>query len=88
MMVRKPPKPAAPEPGDSQAARSRQRAIGERLKTFFDSVVDEGVPEDFESLLNKLESDGDETSQSSAEDCDGETGPQTEDRGARHGGGE
>ena len=78
MMAKKPPKPSAPAPADSQTAQSRQRAIGERLQTFFDSVVEEGVPDDFEALLNKLETDGDAAGD--AEDSE------SEDRGARHGG--
>lgn len=77
-MVKKPPKPSAPAPADSHTAQSRQRAIGERLQTFFDSVVEEGVPEDFEALLNKLETDGD--------DADDAEEAERKDREARHGG--
>ena len=83
MMARKPPRPAAPAPGDSETAQSRQRAIGERLQTFFDSVVEEGVPDDFEALLNKLESD-----ESDEVDEGGAALSERSDRGAEDGGGE
>ena len=78
MMAKKPPKPAAPAPGDSETAQTRQRAIGERLQTFFDSVVEEGVPDDFEALLNKLEAD----------ETGGDGTGANKDGGAKDGGGE
>jgi len=42
-------------PVDPDEARGRQRVIGRRLQSFFDDVVKEGVPDDFQKLLDDLE---------------------------------
>lgn len=39
---------------DLESARKRQRAIGRQLRGIFDTVVAEGVPDEFERLLNRL----------------------------------
>ena len=36
-------------------ARGEQEAIGAGLKRMFEDVLNEGVPDDFEQLLDKLE---------------------------------
>lgn len=36
-------------------ARSRQRGIGRRLRQMYDDVLDEDVPDDFRSLLEKID---------------------------------
>jgi hypothetical protein len=38
-----------------EEAEERQRVIGERLRTLFDGVVNEPVPEDFLNLLDQAE---------------------------------
>ena len=44
-----------PKPVDAETARSRQQMIGRRLRDMYDSVLDEGVPDDFEQLLSALD---------------------------------
>lgn len=44
-----------PRPVDSDTARSRQQLIGRKLRDMYDSVLDEGVPDDFEKLLSALD---------------------------------
>jgi hypothetical protein len=40
---------------DKRLIRARQRAIGRELKRFFDDVVEEPVPDDFEALLQQID---------------------------------
>lgn len=44
-----------PRTVDADTARSRQQLIGRKLRDLYDSVLDEGVPEDFERLLGELD---------------------------------
>lgn len=37
--------------------RARQRVIGAGLKRLYDDVVDERVPDDFQALLDRFDSD-------------------------------
>lgn len=39
---------------DFQSVQKRQRAIGRHLRNLFDDVVAEGVPGEFEDLLDRL----------------------------------
>lgn len=57
-----------PKPAEAAAARERQRLIGRRLQTFFDDTIQEGVPDEFAQLLDKLDE---------AEKGRGETASQT-----------
>lgn len=43
------------KPVDARVARRRQDAIGRRLRQMFDDVVNEGVPDEFLSLLDKAD---------------------------------
>ncbi len=52
----------APDPALVQRTRKQQENIGAGLRHMFDSVVDEGVPDAFADLLDRLEED--ETSRS------------------------
>lgn len=55
-----------PKSVDADTARSRQQLIGRRLRDMYDTVLDEGVPDDFEQLLSALdtvEESGTETSE-------------------------
>ena len=45
----------APDPSLVQRARKQQETIGRGLRSMFDSVVDEGVPDAFAELLDRLE---------------------------------
>lgn len=49
-----------PRSVDADTARSRQQLIGRRLRDMYDSVLDEGVPDDFEALLSALDDAGDD----------------------------
>ena len=40
--------------------RLRQAMMGQRLRTLFDSIVDEPIPDDFEDLLRQLDARGSE----------------------------
>ena len=40
---------------DLEAVQRRQRAIGRRLRGLFDDIVAEGVPDEFDELLERLE---------------------------------
>lgn len=40
---------------ETRTVRARQRAIGRELRRFYDSVVEEAVPEDFLDLLHKID---------------------------------
>ena len=40
---------------DASTARERQRLIGRRLQTYFDDTIQEGVPDEFEKLLDQLD---------------------------------
>lgn len=44
-----------PKSVDADTARSRQQLIGRRLRDMYDTVLDEGVPDDFEQLLDALD---------------------------------
>lgn len=44
-----------PRSVDADTARSRQQLIGRRLRDMYDTVLEEGVPDDFEQLLNALD---------------------------------
>lgn len=61
-----------PKPAEAAAARERQRLIGRRLQTFFDDTIQEGVPDEFSQLLDKLDeaekSRGEGASQAEPED--------------------
>lgn len=48
-------KPRSPRSVDAETARSRQQLIGRKLRDMYDSVLDEGVPDDFEQLLSALD---------------------------------
>ena len=59
----------------SRTIRVRQRAIGRELRRMFDSVVKEPVPDEFLSLLQKMDE------RESAEDTESsETAEQPEER--------
>ena len=59
-----------PKSVDADTARSRQQLIGLRLRDMYDTVLDEGVPDDFEQLLNALDN---------AEESGAETREKTKD---------
>ena len=40
---------------DKRMIRARQRAIGRELKRFYDDVVEEAIPDDFQALLQQIE---------------------------------
>lgn len=44
-----------PDPALVQRTRKQQETIGAGLRHMFDSVVDEGVPDAFADLLDRLE---------------------------------
>ncbi|MFP4518179.1 MAG: NepR family anti-sigma factor [Oceanicaulis sp.] len=44
-----------PKPQEAAAARERQRLIGRRLQSFFDDTIQEGVPDEFSKLLDRLD---------------------------------
>ena len=48
---------SAPDPALVQRTRKQQENIGAGLRHMFDSVVDEGVPDAFADLLDRLEQD-------------------------------
>ena len=60
-----------PRSVDAETARSRQQLIGRRLRDMYDTVLDEGVPDDFEQLLNALDN---------VEESDTETTEKTKDK--------
>lgn len=60
-----------PKSVDADTARSRQQLIGRRLRDMYDTVLDEGVPDDFEQLLNALDN---------VEESDTETSETTTDK--------
>ena len=60
-----------PKSVDADTARSRQQLIGRRLRDMYDTVLDEGVPDDFEQLLSALDN---------AEESDTETSEKTKDK--------
>ncbi len=47
--------PDAPVDGGDPEAMERQKMLGLRLKTLFDHVVEEQIPDDFMALLNRLD---------------------------------
>lgn len=47
----------APDPALVQRTRKQQENIGAGLRHMFDSVLDEGVPDAFADLLDRLEED-------------------------------
>jgi hypothetical protein len=47
--------PAGPRIVDADTARSRQKLIGQRLRDMYEDVLSEGVPSDFEALLDSLD---------------------------------
>lgn len=59
------PNPQADAPGEYEGddahldadALARQRALTDRLRTMFDAVAQEPIPDDFLDLLNKLSDD-------------------------------
>jgi anti-sigma factor NepR-like protein len=61
MMNRKPGGPRSPmeatTPGKSQARLGRdiQAKIGQQLRAMYDDVLNQGVPDRFSELLNRLE---------------------------------
>ncbi|WP_300541849.1 NepR family anti-sigma factor [Maricaulis sp.] len=68
-----------PKAVDADTARSRQQLIGQQLRTMYHSVLDEGVPDEFEQLLAALDGDsgeggeiaGSRTDRSGEDVCDG-----------------
>ena len=46
---------SASDPSLVQRTRKQQKNIGAGLRHMFDSVLDEGVPDDFADLLDRLE---------------------------------
>jgi hypothetical protein len=54
--------PTAPDSPDRQEspkdpeALERQKLLGMRLRIMFDSVVDEGIPDEFDVLLSRFDS--------------------------------
>ena len=44
----------------AQGVRLRQGVIGQKLRTLFDGVVDEPIPDDFRDLLRQLDERGSE----------------------------
>ena len=52
----KKPRSRTPETAqDLETVRARQRVIGNQLRGLYDDVVQEGVPDEFDSLLDQLE---------------------------------
>lgn len=47
--------PAGPRIVDADTARSRQKLIGQRLRDMYEDVLSEGVPSEFEDLLDTLD---------------------------------
>lgn len=45
----------SPDALDPATAKTRQRMIGDKLRNLFDDVVEEGVPETFSDLLDRLD---------------------------------
>lgn len=45
----------APDPSLVHRTRKQQETLGRGLRSLFDSVVDEGVPDAFAELLDRLE---------------------------------
>ncbi|MHA6288180.1 NepR family anti-sigma factor [Maricaulis sp. CAU 1757] len=45
----------APDAVDPATAKTRQRMLGDKLRDLFDDVVEEGVPETFNDLLDQLD---------------------------------
>ena len=52
-----------PRSVDADTARARQQLIGRRLRDMYDSVLDEGVPDDFAALLSALDETGDDAAE-------------------------
>jgi hypothetical protein len=62
MAVEKPARPETPMHTETQIRRSRgqlgrdvQAKLGRMLQTFYDDIVKEGVPEQFNELIQQLE---------------------------------
>ncbi len=46
---------------DINLVRARQRAIGRQLRGLFDDVVAEGIPDEFDDLLDQLDKSREQT---------------------------
>ena len=49
---------SAPPLAEAPEQRARRRALGDRLRDYYDSVAREPVPDEFDSLLEKLAESG------------------------------
>ncbi len=64
---------AGAKPVDARVARRRQDAIGRRLRQMYDDVVNESVPDEFMSFLEKAD-ERDPPSQKKSADGEGSYG--------------
>jgi hypothetical protein len=53
----------APERTDAKLGRDIQAKIGQQLRALYDDVVNQGVPDRFADLLNRLDKPDDKESQ-------------------------
>lgn len=53
------PGSSTPEPSsaDKEEALLRQRALGKRLKSMWEPVIEEAIPDDFQALLDRMSPD-------------------------------
>jgi len=51
-----------PEKTDAKLGRDIQAKIGQQLRALYDDVVNQGVPDRFADLLNRLDKPGDKES--------------------------
>jgi hypothetical protein len=64
---------AGAKPVDARVARRRQDGIGRRLRQMYDDVVNERIPDDFMSFLEKAD-ERDPPSKKSADGAEGSNG--------------
>lgn len=65
---------AGAKPVDARVARRRQDAIGRRLRQMYDDVVNENVPDEFLSFLEKADERDPPTQKKSADGAGGPNG--------------
>ena len=57
------PMEATPEKNDAKLGRDIQAKIGQQLRALYDDVVNQGVPDRFSDLLNRLDKPDNKESQ-------------------------
>jgi hypothetical protein len=65
---------AGAKPVDARVARRRQDAIGRRLRQMYDDVVNESVPDEFMSFLERADERDPPTKKKSADGAGGHNG--------------